>query len=445
MLAYAGTIHRLTSGSVHTVGNAGDAAAADPSAVYQSLLKTLPFDGIGDRGVTLEPQTGDRASVLWLQNVVVGFNASGIFPDAEAANCTAKKPNCTQPPGAWQLSHVATFDMRRQQHTNDVTGAVYGAGTSSTCITQRSWLDFTGLSSVVFPGSTRDVPLDGAPAQTLQIGNLCIHTDMTTGSAFDREVCDYTHAAVAAINDKNDGFFDDLLPDTHIEVQAARCGCSESPSLVPAAMQELEAVLPDINTVVGLECSNDIEALYRHYNGTSPSAMMSADSRAPQLANDLLYPNLARFMPNDNVHMQGVIELFMSYSWKRIAILADDSTWGQGTMLSFRKQLNQRCHDCIIPNEGHTSFSLEAFRKGSLTVASLVKHLHKTDSRIIILITQLDVQRDIYVEVFRSKLLYGKGYAWYSAWMTDRCFYNDDGTINADAVRGAEGLLGYVL
>lgn len=52
--------------------------------------------------------------------------------------------------------------------------------------------------------------------------------------------------------------------------------------------------------------------------------------------------------------------------------------------------------------------------------------------------------RDLYAAVYRTKKMYGKGFVWLNAWMERSIFFNDDGTTNVDAAKGAEGSLGFI-
>ena len=58
--------------------------------------------------------------------------------------------------------------------------------------------------------------------------------------------------------------------------------------------------LPGTSAIFGLSCSDDVQAtlawLARH---NKSAAVVSSESRAPHLADDTAYPNLARFTPNE--------------------------------------------------------------------------------------------------------------------------------------------------
>ena len=140
----------------------------------------------------------------------------------------------------------------------------------------------------------------------------------------------------------------------------------------------------------------------------------------------------------------GTVSLMRRYKWRRIGVLADESVWADGTKNLFIKQLEEAIPGYEITNKGTMSFSHKAFRNGTITALELLQRLADTGTRVVYIITQPDIQRDIFEEVWRSKLLSGTGYAWISAWITEDSFYNKNQSgINDNAVRGAEGLLGF--
>ena len=172
--------------------------------------------------------------------------------------------------------------------------------------------------------------------RTLQIGVTCNKVD-----GRDREHCDHVLATVDAINNKTDGFFDQLLPNTLITTATARVGCAATPSLVPESMERLFSELPDTVALIGLQCSDDVGDTYAwaaHHNKTMP-VVLSTESRAPVLADETKYPNLARFTPNEHTFNQAFVSVLAHYDLKRVGLLADDTVWAQGALASLRKEL----------------------------------------------------------------------------------------------------------
>jgi len=182
--------------------------------------------------------------------------------------------------------------------------------------------------------------------QTIQVGALCMET-ATAGLA--REKCDHLANTVKALNDKRDGFFDQLLPNTKLKLVRKRVGCSEVGSVAPA-ISALFTELPEMRAVVGLPCSNDVQATSNWMGANNKSAtIISAASTAPQLADEELYPDLARFAASEHVLTDGVIRVMLKYNWKRVGVLCDESVWATGTMAAFVGHLKVRAPSRSIP------------------------------------------------------------------------------------------------
>ena len=98
----------------------------------------------------------------------------------------------------------------------------------------------------------------------------------------------------------------DLLPNTEIELSHKRVGCALSADIVDEALQDLYKELPDMAAVIGPQCSNDVQAasewLLRENRTTTT---ISPISSAPQLADEIRYPNVARFATSEEVFQKG--------------------------------------------------------------------------------------------------------------------------------------------
>ena len=99
--------------------------------------------------------------------------------------------------------------------------------------------------------------------------------------------------------------------------------------------------------------------------------------------------------------------------------------------------------ECTITNEGSMTFSHEAFQNKTVTAEQLLRGLAAKDTKVVYLLTGIAEMRDLFAAVYRTKLLYGTGYAWFVGWLTSSMFYNDDKTFNNDTARGAEGVMGF--
>ena len=112
-------------------------------------------------------------------------------------------------------------------------------------------------SYVAVDGSSK-VPELSSSALLLPLGVLCEDSDSPKKTP--REACDHIKHAVEALNDKNDGWYDELLPN-HTIVTAVRSTGSSVEGLTRSAWLELQASLPGFTAVIGPDSSGDVEAV----------------------------------------------------------------------------------------------------------------------------------------------------------------------------------------
>ncbi len=107
---------------------------------------------------------------------------------------------------------------------------------------------------------------DYVARRAVQIGSFCKTYEHGHPSVGDgkvdpsgREECDHVKLLAELINDKSDGFLDDLLPYAVIQIAEANGGCVQG--MMPAALSELKAALPEMVAAVGPGCSSDVIAI----------------------------------------------------------------------------------------------------------------------------------------------------------------------------------------
>ena len=201
-----------------------------------------------------------------------------------------------------------------------------------------------------------------------------------------------TLTTVDRINDKDDGWYDELLPNHTIVTTTQSVGCVQERAR--AGWRALEASLPRITAVIGPACSNDVADLtnaeWRASDG-SRAVVVSPQSTAPSLADKSAYPNLARTSGTD-VHMaRAFAKLCEAFGWDRVALLHDDSVWGSGGAAAVKTSVAAVNVEVITT----VDFELAAFDDGSVHVRELIDRLAAASPRGIVLVTQLRVQRDI--------------------------------------------------
>ena len=79
----------------------------------------------------------------------------------------------------------------------------------------------------------------------------------------------------------------------------------------------------------------------------------------------------------------------------------------------------------------------------ALAVA-LLEGLNSVGAKIIYVAMQTRVQREIFRYSFRKKILYGTGFSWFTAWVSEGILSETDNSPCSDCLRGAEGLIGLV-
>ena len=154
----------------------------------------------------------------------------------------------------------------------------------------------------------------------------------------------------AGINNKHDGFLDDLLPGAKIVVNRkhAEYKCGGHQSEVPrenikdasAAVRNMTSggmwgdfegtpLAPPV-AYIGPGCSGDVEALTnkeRRAQEGDNAVVISGSSTAPSLRDDEKYPSLVRFSTPESKAGAGFAKICELYNWKRVGIIHDDTLW----------------------------------------------------------------------------------------------------------------------
>lgn len=177
-------------------------------------------------------------------------------------------------------------------------------------------------------------------------------------------------------------------------------------------------------------------------------ALISPLSSAPSLSNETAFPNVARMVTSENITQTAVITLFKKFNFCHVTVLADDSVWARESFAIFRVLLGRMIPDSNITNAGNVFFNLAQFRNGTITAGSLLQRLPGADTNIVYLLTQPDVQWELFRQ--RSKLERLDKVdrrAWVSGWPTDVSLYDQWQTSALEArtlaFRGADGVLGF--
>ena len=216
-------------------------------------------------------------------------------------------------------------------------------------------------------------------------------------------------------------------------------GCVDSRAR--SGWRALEESLPGFAAVIGPTCSNDVadlaDAEWRARYG-SRAVVISPQSSAPKLANKIDYPNVARTVGTEVHRARAFAKLCEIFDWYHVALLHDNSVWGAGGAAAIKTSVEAVNGEIITT----VDFDLAAFDNGTLHVRELLARLDAASPRVIVVVTQLRVQRALYAWVFDHEILYGPGYGYFTFWPGERMLHNQDGSVNMSAVQGAKGVLG---
>jgi len=244
---------------------------------------------------------------------------------------------------------------------------------------------------------------------------------------------------VDRLNDKTDGWYDELLPDHTIVTATKDVGCVNRRAR--SGWRALEESLPGFTAVIGPSCSDDVadlaQAEWRARNG-SRAVIISPASSAPKLGNKVDYPNLARTVGTDLHRARAFAKLCEAFGWDRVALLHDDSVWGRGGAAAMKASVE------AVGYSVHTTvdFALAAFDDGTVHARELLDRLDAASPRVIVLVTQLRVQLALYAWAYDHQILYGPGFGYFTFWPGEDSLHNQDGSVNMSAVQGAKGVLG---
>lgn len=315
---------------------------------------------------------------------------------------------------------------------------------------------------------------------------LLVHVAVLCGSSLARrEQCDHALHAVDKVNDHADGFHDDLLPSVRIIAHDLTVGCVEGRAF--GGLVELAHTLsPDPISAVILTCSDDVAAVaseaalsqFLEYTGQSqPYIVVSPSATAPSLSNDTAYPYLARLATSEAEVGAAVTALVESYTWRRIALVHDDSLWGTASAQAFIDKFIPRMAvdreilgggECVAGDrypclrsatvesasgdDGTRmtltavgiAFSLEAYDRGLISNEEIVEKIGAAGAKIVFLATYPRVQRGIFATSRITGTNFGTGYAWITNLPSEDSLITATGEVDFDAVVGHQGSVGFL-
>ena len=342
--------------------------------------------------------------------------------------------------------------------------------------------------------------------QTLDVVQIPIGLYCVGDGLSSLQECDQAHHMASVINNKHDGFMDDLLPHARLVLNENHVytGCSADRAVSASVEMNKEAETATgeaggrFVATIGPGCSSDVEDVtgkqWRDENGNH-NLVISGSSTSVTLDDDAAFPNLARMSTSEFGIGKGFASLARIYGWNRIAIVHDSSNWGTDSAKQFEAAM---LADSVFENEliyldfggtldrtacepedaadpdakaritdakegcdPLTSFSIKkvtnAYPGGEgdcdptnsthFCVTEVIKQLKEVDAKIIFIAAQRETQRALFREIYKNRenadmAIHGEGYAYMSALVDESLFVRPIGGIDYDALEGAMGALG---
>jgi serine/threonine protein kinase len=306
-------------------------------------------------------------------------------------------------------------------------------------------------------------------ALIIDIGVYC--SDADSGL----EDCSHMYHMIDTINNKHDGFLDDLLvtraahdhnhEDAHavaksghhyVKIVANRehvyIGCSAGKA--EAAWNEMHAMVPSPLAVVGIPCSDETGALsiesWRTQKNDS-SVVFSQSSTASKIANEIDYPLVVRLSSPESIRSRALQKLCTTFNWHRVALVHDDSLWGVGSVDDFISVASANDPEF----EAIRITALNKFNISAVNMKDVLQELVAKQAKIVYLalhpVAQREFFRQIYLNRDDAKLdMYTSlgekyGNVFISAFFS-QTVVTDPITLEIDyeAAMGAKGMMGFI-
>lgn len=297
--------------------------------------------------------------------------------------------------------------------------------------------------------------------------------------------CDHAYHAVEVINNKTDGFVDELLPfakivihETHVQI-----GCNKNEAVEGYMDQRRLIDVPFRSSsgkhvaTIGALCSEDVAAItaagWRNKTN-APEVVIAAVSTAGILSNSKKYPNLVRMSTSETELNPGLAMMNTAFGWHRVAIIHENTLWGIDAAAHFERAMLARKAEstllftsfsglnrkqCLGTNALPDAYAIQPFREGcdpptsfnkerflrsysnggagdqcdrsveggSFCAEDVLEELVRLQARIVYIAAEPAIQRHIYRALYlnrniESRTMYGEGYAWITAWITESIY-----------------------
>ena len=213
--------------------------------------------------------------------------------------------------------------------------------------------------------------------------------------------------AIDHVNNKTDGFWDELLPaGPHLNVSVYDSRRSEGTSVINAFMmwEKSRAVACAGPASSGPTARAQTVLSVQEIN----MPQISYSATAPGLSDVGAFPKLLRTVPSDNVQAKIIADVIHFYGWRRVCTLSGSDEYSAGGFKEFRRR----------SRELNITLGYEAaFSTGTNDLSSEISALDRARCSIVVLWAQADDIRRIGNECFRQKVLTASdsGTLWFSS------------------------------
>lgn len=166
---------------------------------------------------------------------------------------------------------------------------------------------------------------------------------LSLGLAFDTSNFDWVdeifHFVLSMINDKKDGWHDDIFEfeDIILEGTVVNSGCDESKAL-DAYWNGLRKNNTPPHAIVGCRCSG-ASSMVARVAGLEHIPQVSPSSTSSKLSDDEEYPYFSRVIPTDDGrgYVGAMVAMLRGFGWNRVSILATDTVYAKDYANEFRR------------------------------------------------------------------------------------------------------------
>ena len=378
-------------------------ATSGPMQVSGTLRALWHLRGTGGGGKRIL-----RKIEIWTGEVWVALDPTGVYSVATTASVEAACKTFLENSEAAGAGLAAT-----------PRGVIVAEGVAMYLDAKGSEADQT-LRDLVVNGEQKEWAFGSnayrlwreADVKVLQLGSLC-----SLENTQNLEECHQTAHVARLINDKTDGFYDDLLPTAYLDIKMENSGCAEG--LAQDALKKTRKRFHDdtpgseekdsLYGIIGPFCSDDVKDVsgrgFRNLIDWQ-GVVISAGSTAPELGttdeNDREYPNMARIAIPETHLSNGLRSIVANNEWKKVAVISDDSLWGRGAAASFIKTMKADVLGAEILNDGNTELvNLDEWDAADQAAVeakatAILEDLERLDAKIIYIAVQTRISREIF-------------------------------------------------